>query len=389
MLCGIEFEYMLVDVVGPELGRIRDFGNLEFAEITRILTSHGGKLGLDDPRLAKGDLGIRSGYWYLEGDERFDERGQFRTLVVKGVEIRTPPEQSVNAAVAKLLELESALSARLLEHGLGLAISAYHPLRDGYVHDPPLNPWELRLRREEPSYGGSLVSTVTYGPDINLSLPDATPEQCLDLARKLNFYAPYLVAFSLASPFAVGRAWGGLSKRTWERAGQRPAVKCYLDAAARGRLPSSTLVHEARSAYEHGRIEFKPFDAMPSAELLTACAHLLVGVCLDDQLHERSEDSDVALYRCAALQAFDDATVLSGAREVLRCATAALAAHGDASALDSLACLDSQLQGRCTPAHALLAAAAQGGPQYSFGGLARTAQAGRIRSDSPALAHSS
>ena len=78
MRCGIEFEYLLVDLGGPEPGRVRDFSNLAYEEIHPLLED---KPGRDDATLATGDLGIRSGYWYLEGDERFHEDGTFRTLM--------------------------------------------------------------------------------------------------------------------------------------------------------------------------------------------------------------------------------------------------------------------------------------------------------------------
>jgi len=373
MHCGIEFEYLLVDARGETQGRIRDFSNLEWTELTRML---GDKPGYGDERLRTGDLGIRSGYWYLEGDERFDEQGCFRTLVVKGIEIRTPPAPSVRLAVQELLDLERALRVRLAEHDLDLAICSYHPQRARYVHEPPLNAWEQRLRGEEREYDGSLVSTLTFGPDINLSMPGWDVARVLSAARKLNAYAPYIVPFSFNSPYYAGARWPGWSKRTYERAGQRPVVKVYIDpdAAAAAGVRSSFL-HEARSVHEHGRIEFKPFDAVPSARLLTACAQLLVGLCLDEQLPERSEDADVALYRHIAAQGFADDQVVARARELLECAQAALERHaadvgnggGDKDPAQDLEPLRLLLQQRQTPAHALLNSAH---PMFWPGGLA-------------------
>ncbi|MEY4578956.1 MAG: hypothetical protein RL701_3659 [Pseudomonadota bacterium] len=367
MRCGIEFEYLLIDTQGESTGRIRDFSNLTLPEITRML---GDKPGRDDTRLATGDLGIRSGYWYLEGDERFDEQGQFRTLIVKGVEVRTPPADSVAEAVRSLVELEAALSERLAQHGLGLAINSYHPVHVGYAHDPPLNAWEQRLRRSEPSYDGSLVSTLTYGPDINLSFAGWTAAQCLDAARKLEAYGPYIVPFSFSSPYYAGALWGGVSKRTWERAGQRPVVKLYLDEKQAYLGASSRLVHEARSAHEHGRIEFKAFDVLPSVTLLTACTQLLVGVCLDEQLPERTETADVALYRRAALHGFADPAVYAGAATLLERATAALLRCEGAESASTLEPLVALLAQRSSPAASLIALHAQTGRLYWPYGLA-------------------
>jgi gamma-glutamyl:cysteine ligase YbdK (ATP-grasp superfamily) len=270
--------------------------------------------------------------------------------------------------VRKLLEIETMLSQRLAAHGLGLAICGYNPGRDGFVYDPPLNPWEQQLRRGEISYQGSHIANVTYGPDVNLSQAGWSEAQCLDAARKLNFYSPYVVPFSFSSPYAAGLAWGGRSKRTKERAGQRPAVKAYLreSSLTRGDLQSS-LLYPARSEYEHGRLEFKAFDAIPSAELLSACAQLLVGICLDEQLRGRSEQTDLTLYRRAAVHAFDDAEIRQGAAEVLRCAERALLHSGGGDR--ALTLLTHMLESRTTPADSLLLEGPHTGKLYWAGGL--------------------
>ena len=161
MRCGIEFEYLIVDSGGPEPGRIRDFSNLAYEEIRPLLED---KPGRDDATLATGDLGIRSGYWYLEGDERFHDDGSFRTLVVKGVEIRTPPAPDVDRAIRSLVGIESQLAAVLARHGLGLAIAGFNPVCPRYDFDPPLNAWEVAERQRDRSYDGTHISTLSYGP---------------------------------------------------------------------------------------------------------------------------------------------------------------------------------------------------------------------------------
>ncbi len=368
MRCGIEFEYLIVDTAGPEAGRIRDFGNLPFAWISELLAD---KPGRDDPELATGDLGIKSGYWYLEGDERFHDDGRFRTLEVKGVEIRTPPATSVAGALDKLLEIEAQLAATLAEHGLGLGVVGFNPERPAYVFTPPLNPWEQQLRKAHRAYDGSQVSTLSYGPDINLSLPGWSAEQSLQASRRLNFYAPYILPFSFSSPFFAGRRWPGCSKRTFERAGRRPTVKLFLDDDALVRLaPTSRLVYPTRLASEAGRIEFKAFDAQPSFPLLAACCHLLEGICRSDQLPGQSEEIDVERYQRAAQAGFADQDLSAMAGEVLTKARAALDGAGKHAAAAALAPLDILLANRLTPAQALLDVHRQGGPRYKPGGLA-------------------
>ena len=320
MHCGIEFEYLLIDLGGATPARLRDFSNLPFEQISAWLED---KPGRDDAELATGDLGIKRGYWYLEGNERFHDDGRFRTLDVKGVEIRTPPAADVETALRRLLAIETQLSAALARHGLGFAIAAFNPVRAPYAYDPPLNAWETAMRAEHRAYDGSHISTLSYGPDINLSMPGWSNAQCLDATRKLQHYAPWIVPFSFASPFAHGRRWPGWSKRTHERAPLRQAVKLFLDAQALAAPElASTLVHPARIAREVGRIEFKAFDAMPDLAVLRGCCHLLVGVCLANNLSARSEIADVARYQRAARIGFADAQLREGAEQLLTSARA-------------------------------------------------------------------
>ncbi|MFB8828418.1 glutamate-cysteine ligase family protein [Azotobacter sp. CWF10] len=284
---GIEFEYLLVDTRGPQAGRLRDIHSLDVARLAGLLAD---KPGLGDPALAEGDQGIRSGYWYLEGDERFDPDGRFADFIAKGVEIRTPPLPGVAAAIDSLLDIERQLAARLERDGLGLAIAGFDPLRTQYGYNPPLNAFEQRLRAGDREYEGMELSMLTYGPDINLSLPGWNTRRNLDAARKLNYYAPYIVPFSFSSPYCAGRPWHGWSRRTWLRCDRRPAVKLFLGLEEYAeQAERSPLLRPARLAREAGRIEFKAFDAMPSVELLAACCHLLTGICLASNLRGRSE----------------------------------------------------------------------------------------------------
>ncbi|MBD7976388.1 MULTISPECIES: glutamate-cysteine ligase family protein [Pseudomonas] len=364
-LFGIEFEYLLIDSGGPQAGRIRDFTNLDFLELSALLAD---KPGLDDPELAAGDMGIRSGYWYLEGDERAHPDGSFSTLAVKGIEIRTPPRPGVEAALACLLDIETQLSQRLAAHGLGLAIAALNPRHARYDFDTPLNAFEHQLRAEDHEYDGSEIATLTFGPDINLSMPDWDFDQNLNAARKLNYYAPFIVPFSFNSPWYAGAPWHGWSRRTWMRCAHRPAVKLFVDPADFPVLArESTLVRPARLTREIGRIEFKAFDAMPSLELLGACCHLLMGLCLDETLPGRSEHADVDLYRIAAVKGFEEAEVAHGARRTLAAAQQALAQAGDPVSAKTLAPLENTLASHTLPAHALLAS----GRMYQPGGLAQ------------------
>lgn len=367
---GIEFEYLLVDRGGAEPGRIRDFTNLDYAWLAPRLAE---RPGCGDPALAVGDLGIRRGYWYIEGDERFRDDGSFRTMAVKGVEIRTPPRPGIAAAVASLLDIERQLAATLAAHELGLAIVAYNPLRPAYAFEPPLNPWESALRQRQRAYDGARVATLSYGPDLNISFPGWDARRGLAAARRLAACAPFIVPFSFSSPFYCGEPWAGGSKRTYERAGQRPLVKFFLPAGHP--LADDPLVQTARLEREVGRIEFKAFDAFLSPAVLAACGYLLAGICLADGLRPPPGDP-VALLRRGALTGFADDSLRRGAHSVLAAAARALAPYGLAGQLGPLCRL---LAARTTPAACLLAAHCRDGRLYQPGGLADTAAAGRFR----------
>lgn len=363
MRCGIEFEYLLIDARGPTRGRVRDFGNLPYPDIAALLDIRPGE---DDPALATGDLGIKRGYWYLEGDERFHDDGRFATLAVKGVEIRTPPADGAAAALAQLAVLERQLAAELAGHGLALAVAGFHPMRGQYTFTPPLNAWEHALRARCRAYDGSQVSTLSYGPDINLSHPGWSAERALAAARRLHAAAPYIVPFSFSSPFLAGLPWGGLSWRTLQRAPLRPAVKLYLNEGA-GEALACGLCHPPRLASEHGRIEFKAFDALLSPALLGACCTLLIGLCLADGPRLSGETPDTDAYQRAAQYGFADPDIRQGAQRWLALAEAALRRHGQSVA--ALAPLHALLASGRTPAHSLLDAYARDGQLYQAGGL--------------------
>jgi hypothetical protein len=362
MKCGIEYEYMLIDTEGEQAGRLRNFTNLDFESIADLLEAKPGK---SDNNLAVGDLGIKNGYWYLEGDERFNADGSFHQMAVKGVEIRTPPRGSVNEAIAALKDIEHQLILTLRKHNLGLAISGFNPELAEYHYEPPLNQWETTLREQHFEYAASHISTLSYGPDINLSFSEMSIEKSLDVARKLTYYGPYIVPFSFSSPFSGGTRWLGLSKRTYERGGLRPTCKLFTNETL-----DSQLAYAARIPSEHGRIEFKAFDAITTAELLVACSYLLIGICLDHQLEARADQPDHCLYRQAALSGFADEKICHTAIDIINKSRIALIQHGEQQGAKALTLLGNMLATRRTPSHDLIEHYQRSGQMYYTGGLA-------------------
>ncbi|GGR65739.1 hypothetical protein J2S40_002471 [Nocardioides luteus] len=356
---GFEFEYALV-TEADDAATFHDFTDLDFEVLQRALADGA---GATDDDLVRGDLGIKSGYWYLEGDERFDADGTFTSMLVKGVEIRTPICASTVAAADRLADLQDDLVERLAPLGLQLGIVGFNPVREAYVVDPPLNAWEERMRAEHREYDHAEVSNLSYGPDINVSFPGASAQDVVEMTRRLTHYSPFMVPFSFSSPFHAGRPWRGPSKRTYERTWRRVAARCFVEPPVGA---EATMVHPPRIPREEGRIEFKAFDAFTSRELLLAGAALTLGVCLAGDLPGLADQPSRDLHQRCATEAFADPEIAAGARAVLAAARRALAGTPEASHLDPL---DRLLSEGRTPADSLLEEYSHTGQMYRSEGL--------------------
>lgn len=341
--CGIEFEYILLD----SHGNILDFLNIDSASFLPIIIASRSKQ-VDDS-LSSGDLGIKSGFWYPEGDERFDSEGNFVDIKIKGMEIRTPVCDSTQGSVSKLLELEKSLSEVLNEHNIYLGIIGFNPVTPKYVFIPELNDWETKMRSEHKEYASADISNLSYGPDINLSSPLWDERTVVDIAQKLNYYSPYMVPFSFSSPFFDNKLWDGYSKRTYERTWRRPAVRVFTENHL-----DIPLTWQAKNKSEIGRIEFKSFDAILTKELLLALSALALGVALSD-LPQRSNAPSKELHRLAAKEALGNDEIYAGATLVFERASEALASSGLHGEYDNLQSLKKMLDSRRTPADDLVA----------------------------------
>jgi hypothetical protein len=347
MRFGVEAEFALV---GPD-GELRDFATLSYRQASSIVERLGDG---DHPDLVRGDLGIKHGRWYVEGDERFDDGGRLLDCVPKGIETRTRPQAGIPATVAALDAQTAALAAAAWHDHLRLASIGWNPHRPGYRPDPPYNRWEREMRRRHAEYLAADVYMLSYGPDVNLSSPDWDDAAAVDVGRMLTAYSPALVPFSFSAPFVRGRPFGGLSYRTYRRTGRRPAVRVFVDPdRVPRRQPSPPLVHPARIPAERGRVEFKAFDAPPEPALYPALLAVVAGVAADRTLPGRLDRPDRAAHRRAALAGFDAPEVAEVAAQVLRTARRGLRGTGWASLLDPL---DASLSVHRTPAHAMIEA---------------------------------
>jgi hypothetical protein len=317
---GIEHECALLHADGS----FADFTDVGFAALQGIVDALP-EDPADYPDLRIGDQGIKLKRWYVEGYERFDERGELVRCDPKGIEIRTRIHDSVEAAVAAVRSDQELLDSVAAGWGLRSTAIGFNPRRSDYPIVPPLNGWERRHRLGSPEERTAHLHMTTYGPDLNLSAACLGPDELVDIGRKLTHYSPWLVPLSFSAPFRDGLPWGGLSARTHVRTGLRPAVLVFLGPDAEQVAADPSLTQEARIPAEIGRIEFKAFDACPDVELYGELLSLLTGLVLDGSLPGRRTTPDAALHRRVACRGLADPETHAGTGELLDAARVALA----------------------------------------------------------------
>lgn len=342
---GLEAEFALVD----DGGRLADFRSLPFTTAQAVVDR------LDPrahPALRKGDLGIKRGRWYVEGDERFGDAGQLLDCVPKGVETRTPPAVGIDEAVETLRHQSAALGAAAAADGYRLASIGWNPFAERYRPQPPYSAGERAMRACDPVYLAPDVYMMSYGPDVNLSHPSWDDRDVVLIARRLTALSPVLVPFSFSAPFAVGGRAGPWSIRTGARTGRRPAATAFVAShAVPEQQPSPPLIRRARISAERGRIEFKAFDAVVDPASYPSLVALVVGVALSQIGGIGAAVPDGRRHLSVAWHAFAEPSIAGATRLVLAAARTALRGSGYDRLLDPL---DGMLASGRTPAHELV-----------------------------------
>ncbi|RTL44934.1 MAG: hypothetical protein EKK48_06700 [Candidatus Melainabacteria bacterium] len=264
---GIEAEFLIVDNQSytPLSYRSLNFQTL-LALVDSIPTADCSREGFNKKPLHN----LISPY-LIEGYTLTDAQMKPLSLLPKGVEIRTPLADSFEQSTETLNNLYRRLKTRLIESKLNAAMISYHPTEQRI--DAPAN-----YKRHD-YWQWALTATTTYGPDINISLPNQLEEE-VNIERinaRVNYYAPAAIALTLASPIRDGALWSvdgriGKSVRTFERSKWAPIF----------------YVHEKPSL----RFEFKGFEM--SNNLNDYHAMFLIGLALllDDGLTGEESDSN-------------------------------------------------------------------------------------------------
>ncbi len=149
---------------------------------------------------------------------------------------------------------------------------------DGLKVEAPEDHFEgPQNKRRYDHWQWAMEAMTTYGPDVNVSLPPNLAQR-LDLHElhgKVNYYAPALVALTLASPLYRGDLWRvrgriGKSVRTYHRSTIAPAIEIHPD--------------------EHLRLEFKPFEMSRSLKDYHNYFLIWLTLILDEELQGRATE---------------------------------------------------------------------------------------------------
>jgi hypothetical protein len=316
---GIEYEVAFSN----EKGDFADFTNTSFSDFQAIIDL----LPLDQSK--KNDLnadkyGIKKKQFYVEGMERFDEKGQLTTLIAKGIEIRTHVHKNINDCIQELSENYDLLCTVAKTKGLVPFSTSFNPHHSSFEPNPPLNEYERHYYRLHLVRNTPFIYMLSFGPDLNLSVPSWSPEKVLDFGKKLIFYSPYLIPFSFSPCLYEGKLWQGKSIRTFFRNGDRQAVKIYVESEAKRLDVNPNPIIGARQASEIGRIEFKTFDSCADFALYASFFALLKGLALDHSLKGRAILPSKYLHKVAAKQGFESKRIGSMSEKVLLAAEKAL-----------------------------------------------------------------
>ena len=331
-------------------GQFADFTNTTFDEFDAIVDQLP-QYASDYPQLRVGDAGIKVKRWYIEGFERFSETGALTGCAPKGIELRTTIQPTIDGAIAELTESYDQLYRLAKPSGFTPVLTSYNPHQLAFDPVPPLNNYEWRRRNSSAEKRTAAIPMMTFGPDLNLSATGLSVAEVIDCGQKLTYYSPFILPFSYSSPFFNSQLWDGLSVRTFNRTGQRPAAMVFLADASDLLVSQPSLTKISRVPAEAGRIEFKAFDSCGDFQLYGSLLALLKGLILDTTLSGRAMVPDAAIHQRSARAGFADDTIYALAQTVVMAADQALSDDPDR---EKLALLHTMLEQRRSPADTMI-----------------------------------
>lgn len=293
---GIEAEFLLVD---RDSFKPLGYTSLDFKTLLNIVdnieTSDCSSEGFN-----KKPLHNQISPYLIEGYTLTDSAFKPLDLLPKGIEIRTPLTNSFEKSTESLNDLYGRLKDALHSSNLDATMISYHPTEPRI--DAPAN-----YKRHD-YWQWALTATTTYGPDINIGLPQHL-EQKVNIEQinaRVNYYAPAAIALTLASPLRNGNLWKvdnqiGKSIRTFERSKWAPIF----------------YVHEKPSL----RFEFKGFEMSNCLDDYHAMFLIGLALLLDESLEcTATDETRISELEAIAVTGLADHSVRERAAKVLESA---------------------------------------------------------------------
>ncbi|HAE06643.1 glutamate-cysteine ligase family protein [Richelia intracellularis] len=318
-------------------GKLADFNRTKFSDFQQIID----QLPVypnDNLQLRIGDSGIRKKRWYIEGFERFAnfEHKRLVDCIPKGIEIRTTIHNNIENTIAEITKSFNLLRNLALKFDYEPVLISFNPYSPVFSPKVSLNDYEVRYLQSHPEEQNASIYMVTYGPDINISISGMSPDEIINIGRKLTYYSPYIVPFSYSSPFTEGNLWAGLSVRTFYRTGKRPSALVFVENQEQLISSNPKLTKLARIPAEIGRIEFKAFDSCDDFSLYAGFFALLKGLILDTSLLGKATVPDAELHRFSAKYGLHCEDIFNKSQEILQAAENALGEDLDCRYLEPL-----------------------------------------------------
>ncbi|MBX3153060.1 hypothetical protein KF728_23065 [Candidatus Obscuribacterales bacterium] len=188
--------------------------------------------------------------YLIEGYYLTDANMKPRMLLPKGIEIRTPIAPTIGTTISNLREITDRLRRCVSSAGYSLATISHHPTEFNF-HAAP------NYRRHD-YWQWALTAMTTYGPDMNISVPDAMREDIdrESLGQKINYYLPSVVALSFNSPLVNGALWrvegkNGKSFRTFKRSLWAPLYYIHTEPSLRFEFKGFEMANDLRDYHAY------------------------------------------------------------------------------------------------------------------------------------------
>jgi hypothetical protein len=200
--------------------------------------------------------------YYVEGYDSGYENNRVRDVTVKGIEIRTPIEFSIEDSIKSFNDYFYKIQNVVESKGQHLSCFGNHPFEPAFVGD--------RGQRDLINWTSAETAMTTHGLVINISLPDELEAKLNreTLINRFSYAAPTMILFAGNTPFRDGVLW-------------RPnGIQGYSDRSYRRSFVRDTIYFRDDQNY---RKEITLFDMTNDLNMYAAYAALSLGIILSNK----------------------------------------------------------------------------------------------------------